>query len=61
MTETPLSKKLRALAIKNLDALAAADLLDKVASDPKSGPKGLLGAWARARRIYCQVTGEALV
>lgn len=27
----------------------------------KSTPKGLLGAWARARRCWCNYTGEPLV
>jgi len=24
-------------------------------------PKKLLGAWARARRVYCEYTGETLI
>lgn len=27
----------------------------------KSTPKGLLGAWARARRCWCNYTGEPLL
>lgn len=37
-----------------------ADELEAVA-DYSKGPKALLGAWARARRLWCDCTGEPLV
>lgn len=38
-----------------------ADLLDaELANDPPN-PMRVLGAWARARKLWCELTGEPLV
>lgn len=71
-TETDLSKSMRALAEKRPKAIAdelrqLADAFDKATSEaygPDGTPedtKRMLGAWARARRVYCRETGEPLV
>lgn len=28
---------------------------------PETSPKALLGRWARARRCWCEITGEPLI
>lgn len=28
---------------------------------PQTSPKALLGRWARARRCWCEITGEPLI
>jgi hypothetical protein len=61
---TPLSTKLRRLAVdypsKREELIKAADHLDETVNSYTDGKK-LLGAWAYARRLYCDVTGEPLV
>lgn len=37
----------------------AAKLRQAVEND--AGPQTIIGAWARARRIYCEFTGEPLI
>lgn len=60
---TPLSKQMHALADKGdfraVELREKADALD-AAADGKDMRK-MLGAWARARRLWCDVTGESLV
>lgn len=65
MDDTPLAQSMRAVAdaqepetAKKLRDLA--DALD-AAADDRTNVKRLLGAWARARRFYCEVTGEPLI
>ena len=64
MAKTTLVEKMRSLASsgheKSNDLRKLADELDAV-SDYSKGPKALLGAWARARRLWCECTGEPLV
>jgi len=62
MNDTPLTAKMIALADR--DKLPAdhlmrirAEELERVSLDARL----LLGAWARARRVYCDYTGEPLV
>jgi hypothetical protein len=40
-----------------------ADALDRAITnlDAEDGVKRMLGAWARARRYWCEVTGEPLI
>lgn len=59
--ETPLAAQMRALAEaheRRDDLLAAADTLDAAVSLPI--PQ-MIGAWAKARRLWCECTGEDLV
>lgn len=71
MPATPLSRKLRALATR-YDAPYSERLLQLAQDfDEKSAEyaqhhsattaKRLFGSWARARRAYCDITGERLV
>jgi hypothetical protein len=68
MSTTDLSDKMRAYA-KSHDApelKEKADAFDAAASGYYSVPptvttKGFLGAWARARQAWCDVTGDPLV
>jgi hypothetical protein len=64
MTEpTPLGAKMRALAgrgHRRADELrAAADNLDEAAASGNV-PRAV-GAWARARRLWCECSGERLI
>ena len=43
--------------IAHADALDAA--IDRMGEE--GGVKRMLGAWARARRVWCDITGEPLV
>lgn len=59
---TPLSEQMHALADKGhprADELRAKaqELDDKINGEPRS----MLGAWARARRLWCDCTGEDLI
>lgn len=64
-----LSEKMRVLAKthpRSAELIAKADELDaKTAghyASPQTVPtKSFLGAWARARRLWCELTGEALI
>lgn len=60
--KTPLAEKLRNLAHTHPahaeELRAVADKLDAVSFDDI---KKLLGTWARARKLYCELTGEPLV
>lgn len=68
---TPLSDKMRDLANRNpvraADLRRAADELDSAVATAysKDGTKAdvrrMLGCWARARRLWCDMTGEPLV
>lgn len=64
---TPLSEKMRALAdsghARAAELRAAADEFDaKTAAGHSLGSaKSMLGAWARARKLWCECTGEPLV
>lgn len=65
MTErTPLSIKLHQIADSGhpraVELREKADAFDK-ATEAFSDSKKILGTWARARRLYCDVTGEDLV
>lgn len=65
MNQEPLHTRMRRLAAAQAPDVAAdlrakADALED-AADFKHGPKVLLGCWARARRAWCNVTGEDLV
>lgn len=63
-TGPSLTDKMRSLADQGHERAAdlrrLADEMDAV-SDYSKGPKALLGAWARARRLWCDCTGEPLV
>lgn len=68
---SPLSDKMRALAdgghARAIELREKADALDKaeaasLASAPTSDTtKKLLGAWARARRVWSECSGEPLI
>lgn len=64
---TPLAEQMRALAAggehpQAMELFARANDLDAaVYGRPSAGPKALLGAFARARRLWCDLTGEDLV
>jgi hypothetical protein len=63
---TELSKKMHNLADSGHERAEElrekADFLDTVANEKENlSPKKLLGAWARARRLWCDCTGEDLV
>lgn len=62
---TPLAEKMRALADQGharADELrASADAFDAATDAEPFSAKKLLGAWARARRVWCDCTGESLV
>ncbi len=59
-----LSQRMRALAERGHpraeDMIREADALEKVIEGGFNAPR-LLGAWARARRLWCECTGEDLV
>lgn len=69
---TDLSDKMRALADR-VDATIAADLRAKAdafdaATEAHYAEGGgqetakiMIGAWSRARRLYCKVSGESLI
>lgn len=68
--ETDLGKRMRALADQGHDRAEElrekADAFDKAAAgfyaeEQTVGAKSFLGAFARARRLWCDITGEALV
>lgn len=62
MVETPLGRQMRVLAVdhpRGEELRVAADALDTAVSG--TNMKKTLGAWARARRIYCECTGEPLI
>lgn len=66
MAETELGKKMRALACEHPHLSELADKFDAAAkgfySQPQTvTPQSFLGHYARARRAYCNVTGEDLV
>lgn len=60
---TVLSNRMRLLAAREPDHAVLlkekADALDEAVN--KGETRGIIGAWARARRAYCDVTGEDLV
>jgi len=66
-----LASKMRTLASQQEadTAQRLVDLVDKFEraaagfySEPQTvSAKSFLGAWARARRVYCEITGEALI
>lgn len=61
MAETPLAERMRKLAEtheRGAELIAAADEMD--AAVHLSIPR-LVGAWAKARRLWCECTGEELV
>ncbi len=61
---TPLEDVLRRLALTQSpkEAKRLRDLADRLEEASASGnPKKFRGAWARARRAYCDLTGEDLV
>ena len=69
MVETSLANRMRALAEKRDDLpegfLAAADKFDAAtagfyASPPTVGVAKFVGSFARARRLWCEATGEEL-
>lgn len=62
--EPSLPERMRALADTGHER--AAELRQKAdefeaAADYSKGAKALLGAWARARRLWCDCTGEPLI
>lgn len=69
MTETDLSKKMRALAEghpRSDELLEKAQAFDVAANgfyaDPQTVPAPkFLGAFARAKMLWCEITGEFLV
>ena len=74
MTEAPLVTKLRELAVKSEFRMHAAELfvvamnlqsaIDALPGEDRqteSVVKSLVGNWSRARRLYCKLTGEALL
>mgnify|MGYP001598744132 CR=1 FL=1 len=64
VSATPLADQMRKLAVTHprRDELeAAADNLDAAASASDTPIPKLLGAWAKARRLWCEISGEPLV
>ena len=70
MTETALSKRMRAYALTHAPLpegwLEAADAFDEATAGFYASPqtvsvKKFMGAFARARRMWCDQTGEPLV
>ena len=66
MTHTPnLIDNMRQLAAdkhpRAHELRARADELEAAISDPKTSMKKFVGCWARARRLWCECTGEDLV
>lgn len=62
----PLAPKMRAFAAANSGNDHLVELADKMdaARDAPEGEwsaKKMIGTWARARRAWCEVTGEDLV
>lgn len=71
MAETPLGKRLREVA-KTTSSEIATDLIAKAEAFERAGlgfysepqthdAKQFLGAWARARKALCLITGEDLI
>lgn len=67
---TDLSDKMKTLAnnchVKAKELIEKADAFDSAANGFYSQPqtvnvKSFLGAWARARKLWCEVSGEPLV
>lgn len=64
---TPLGEQMRELADggkhpQAVELFARANDLDKaVYGRPAADAKRLLGCWARARRLWCECTGEDIV
>jgi hypothetical protein len=54
------AQRLRDLAAK-LDVAVAKAYGPPPSPDAKAAAKSLLGAWARARRAWCDATGEPLI
>lgn len=66
MAETELAKKMHALASEHPHLAELADKFDAAAKGFYSEPQtvnvmSFMGHYARARRAYCDVTGEDLV
>lgn len=69
MAETPLGIKMRALAREGHpraeELRSRANAFDEACSSEAmaqpDGLKKMMGAWARARRLWCEVSGEPLV
>lgn len=64
MGETPLSRKMRDLALthpRGAELLRLAQELDDVTSGIEFNPKKTVGAWARARRCWSECSGEPLI
>jgi hypothetical protein len=70
--QPPLADKMRALAkghprgaelVEKADAFekATAELYAPATVDTKAAAKRMLGTWARARKLWCELTGEPLV
>lgn len=66
--DTELGNKMRALAdtghARRRELRMFAEAFDKAVEEHgglDGDPRKLLGAWARARRVYCQCTGEPLI
>ena len=62
--ELSLPDKMRALADQGhprSDELRQRAMEMEKAIEQGSGAKGIVGAWARARRLWCDCTGEALI
>ena len=65
--ESPMGAKMRALAdsghprASELRAKADEFEATMAVSDEKWDARKMLGAWARARRLWCDCTGEPLV
>lgn len=54
-----ISRRIR-LTVGQREALTAhAEALEGIG--PETSPKALLGRWARARRCWCEITGEPLI
>lgn len=70
MSNTDLSDKMRELAARDPDhaseLLNCADAFDTAVKGFYAEPqthsvKQMVGAWARARRVWCECTGETLI
>ena len=69
MSDDSLPEKMRALAVAHpraVEILAAAEALDKAVSGCYATPQTvtvpqMVGAWAKARKLYCSITGENLI
>lgn len=62
---TDLSDKMRTFAAGAVPPVVADQLREKAnafdAAVAQGDAKKILGAWARARRVWCDVTGESLI